>query len=562
MNSIRLNSVTIIVVLATLVLQQQEANATLSKLCWIDKDSAPWFPSKSTVPIWVNNSGSSSLLAATGMDTGALNAAVKRALYIWNEQSGSALNLRYMGMTSQTAITGAVVIAGDSTSCGTVAGGVAQAPSQIYNNSWVLAHIIVYKHNPACTPLTWVNVPFQLPLQVDLVGVLVHEIGHAVFNMGHPYDSLYEDCDYTPGLVAGSVMQGSSTAAPLMRDLGNYDLEIAQQRYGVRAQHSLFYLSSYNAPNWYSSSKAGGSGATPLFRMGSMPDQGNTRRFGWVDNGPGGATLRIGGAGYYYSTAGYGAAALNNWAYLWPSIGRPVAMAAQSPTGDILVAYEKPVGSTYNDSRGSIFWRRSFNGGLTWSSETQGLVTTVYGLTAGYDPYSKSFLIAFVARNASYYNQLWITIVPASGSSIPAPVSTALPYTALHAPSIACTGAANRCLLAYEQPDSIGSLTGLFVGVNPSTGVVQPVQAYVWPVANYDTPGLAFATNYNAFRIAVSSGEGTIGSYAFSNLDPNLGIFTGFVWNSPGSAVSTPVVTIRTMGATLRPEAWFLRYWQ
>lgn len=483
--------------------------------------------------------------------------------------------MRYAGTTSSTQINGAIVVQGNSTSCGVPGFGAVAAAQILYStfgNNYIGAKITAYKKNGPCDVLTWVNVPFTPPPnRVDLVGVMVHELGHAVYNMGHPYDPGYigQECDYPAGLVSDSVMQGSSSASPLIRDLSNWDLEIAQHRFGVRAQFSRVYRSVYSGTSWGPSSpSAAGAGATPLFRMGSMPSAEIVRRLSWVDNGPGGATLRDGGAGWYYSAANYYAGTLNNWAYVWPSLGRPVASASQPAaigSQEWIIAYQKPVGSNiYGSSHGSIHWRRSANGGTTWGAEDQnGNTTKIYGLTAAYDAFTKAFLIAFVVRDSTFYNRIHVTVVPAAGSTIPTKYTTALPYTALHAPSISCTGAVDRCLLAYEAPDGAGSLTGVFIGVNASTGQVHPVSAYQWSVPMFDTPGVAYNPSDDTFHFAVNSGPGVMSAYSMSNANPaGSMVSTGAVWNSNFSPVSTPVVTVRSTPSWNRPEIWFLRYWQ
>jgi hypothetical protein len=556
----------------TLLISYSNAWALLPNYCYVYQNSHPWFDPTNVVYVYINNSGSNNLFTATGMTQWDAEVALKRALYIWNEQAGASIKLRYVGTTPNTTVTGGIVVVGNSTACGVDDGG---APAAVtfghhFDGWWLWSKVTIYKKKGNCQSVGWVNTPTGPAGSIDLVGVLVHEFGHAAFNMGHPYGSppLYEYCSYTPGLVSGSVMQGAS------RDLSNWDLEVAQQRYNVRAQFGKFYGTFMSSPTSWFAPGGGSFGATPLYRMGSMGSRTNTRAMAWVDNGPGGAVLRDGGAGYYNSVAQYKHRALNSWYYLWPSAGRPVAMATQisttfglNPPIDMLVAYQKsPSTNIYSDANNAVCWRLSTNGGVTWGAESCSGNTNIYGITAGYDPDRNMFVIGWVKRDSTYYNRINIITVPATGSTTPG-ATTTLSISALHPPSIACTGAYGRCLLAYETANGNGSLGGTFIGINAS-GQVVTFQSYVWPFVLYDTPGLTYipfgsgyVENDDTFRLAVTDSSNAVYSYKMSNSDPGLVWYgTGDIWNSANSQISTAVLTSRYMFTT-RPEAWFVHYW-
>jgi hypothetical protein len=189
----------------------------------------------------------------------------------------------------------------------------------------------------------------------------------------------------------------------------------------------------------------------------------------------------------------------------------------------------------------------------------------VYGLAAAYDPNTNNFLITLAKDDAPdpdlAFNQIVIIVVPASGSSTPLRVNT-LPISALHAPSIVCTGAVNRCLLTYEAADGNGSLTGTFIGVNPSTGEIAQHTTYTWGIPAWDTPGLAYHPPDDTFRFAVTDSNNAVFTYKVNNSDPFLTLYgTGDAWNSTSSQVSTAVLTSRYRGGTWKLEAWFLEYW-
>lgn len=552
------------------LLYSPPAGAALGDVChaWTNAEM-PWFQGPGILPVYVSNSASNNLNTALGLGTWDTDIAVQRALAIWNEEAGTSIKLKYMGQTSATSNRGAITIYGDSAApCGEDESG---APAEARMSRrfvgfgiyiWSSSQVIMYRNAGDCQAYPWsVNNPADR--QHDVVTVLVHELGHAVYNLGHPNDASYSDCAFPTPMV--SVMGDPA------RNLGPMDLELAQTRVGVRAPYSRFYRNYLNG-TWMSAwVAADAAGTTPLFRMGSIPQDVSVRALGFVDNGPGGTTVRDGGRGYFASFARYRQHTLNPWYYLAPPMPRPVALASKPSAGagvpsDMIMAYQYNVHPAIYEvgHSGVICWKRSADGGQTWGAQTcNSSVTDVYGLSAAYDAGSNSFLITWVHTESGIYNRIMITRVPATGNTNNV-FTTGLSISALHAPAIACTGVGSRCLLAYETTNGNGSLGGTFINVEDSFIFhrINIIASYTWSLVMFDTPGLAYVPTDNTFRIAITWNNASTYSYSMSNANPAAGwTGTGDIWNNTNTHVSSAVLSWQELSGVKRLGAWFVKYW-
>jgi hypothetical protein len=164
--------------------------------------------------------------------------AAQRAAQIWNEQSGSSLRLRVRnGGATTDEIPDAIVITAHPTACDT---GVAGAYVKIggtsahrFVNGQVEMHRVSTLTN-CLTPIQWGLDP-NSPWNTDIVGMLVHEFGHAAFNLDHPNTP---NCTYV-GDSQSVMMLEDGTGPQRLRMLKQWDLELAQSRYGPRAPTTL-----------------------------------------------------------------------------------------------------------------------------------------------------------------------------------------------------------------------------------------------------------------------------------------------------------------------------------
>lgn len=567
-----LRSLTQIIALACLLCSYSTpAHAVLTDKCYA-WDDTHWFTGPRILEVFASNQSGHSLAEAIGMTQFETDRLVERSLAIWNEQAGASLKLRYMGALDVTHVDGAVVILGDLSPNGVEDNGTAaEARRAKYPilDVWKYSQIIMYKNvhcdGSDCEVVPWADAAGDP--NHDIVSVLVHEMGHAAYNLGHPNSDDFKDCD-TPAV---SVMGFAA------RDLGNWDRELAQERMGVRSESSEFYQ-NYQSSSWLTAHPAAAdSGATPLYRMGSLPVGVRFPVLGFVDNGPLGDTLRDGGKGYMQSVGVYDAGPdkLDPWYWLAVGFPRPVATAAtptesDEPPRDMIFAYQRNEESNPYDlagNLGQICWHKSSDGGKTWGTpDCVAEDTLVHGLTAAYDPWSNSFLIGYVRSDAEFYNRIHITRVPADGNSQPV-FSDALKISALHPPAIACNGEEYGCLLAYEANDINGTLTGTFVNVfdHPLFPVhsIRERDHFSWGLVMYDTPGLAYLRDDGTFRLSITLNNNAIYSYSMDSSNPAGGwTGTGDIWNDATSYVSSAVLSYHQFYDT--PDralsAWFLKF--
>ncbi|MBL0220891.1 MAG: hypothetical protein IPQ07_44350 [Myxococcales bacterium] len=548
------------------VLTVQPASALLLNTCKLFNNGT-WFPAKARVDVWITNVNSADPLLATNLSQADFGTAVTRALYIWNESGGTNIKLRYRGVTSLLAIDGAVVISGDRTSPLTNPPTCAAGPAFTYPeffaqfpSSWRRGFLVVNKfyHPPSnpssCTQAVWQVVessPF-CPGCIDLVGALVHEFGHVIYNMDHPTLPAGTDCE---DIGQQSVMKGGA------RRLSNWDMEIAQRRYGVRSSSGqILKTRMATGTSWRTPSRATNTtSATPLFRMGSLSQVSSIRVLSWVQ---GGTSPSNGGAGSTYGTAQYigGFQGQQGWAS-GDLLGRPPAIASKpdsSVVPETMVVYERSIGgSYYTNENGTICYRRSTNHGFTFSTETclTAEYTRQYGLTVTYDGWSDSFLIGYLRND----NRVMIITVPATGSST-LPFTTLLAASSYYAPSIACVGLPGGCIIAYSGIDANSVLTWTWGGVGAS-GQFAVSTTYTQGIVLMDTPSIVWVGTDSTFRLAQTSANNAIYSY---KLPPgtNTWVGTGDIYNSPLSQISTGVLGTRNFSPDpFRPEAWFLKFW-
>jgi hypothetical protein len=560
-----------------LCLGTKNADADLTHSCRVDGQTVPWLSTATPTNVWINNIGSTNFFGALQISQWDGEMAVRRAIAILNEHAGTHAKLQYAGTTSSTTIQGAITIIGNFTSCGV---GDTGAPAEMKYGKhfanpvfrWDWSQLVFYRYGLNCAGYyPWSLTPGDI--STDLVYVLMHELGHGAFNLGHPNSgSPYYDCFFESG-NGNPAISFMGASAETERDLSSWDDELIQKRYGIRSTSAQLFRTYPTSPTtWTPAFRAAASvGVTPLFRMGSMTE---LRTLAWVDNGVGGGTVRAGGAGYFYSPAQYLNGTLDQWVYVAPSMARTVAMASTTVSGsgpptDTIIAYQKFVGSNlYSSMDGQICWRHSSNGGATWGLEEclspggNPFTTTTFVLTAAYDPYSNSFLLGYVKDLfGTAWHRVHITRVPATGNSNPIFTYT-LSASSGHAPSISCTGAAQGCLALYESANGNGSVAGTFFGVldNNVIHTIQVTSSVTWSLPAFDTPGLTYNAADDTFRMALSENGTAVYSYKLDRSDPTLTWYgTGDIWNSQTNHVSTAVMLRRENG--FRLESWFVKYW-
>ncbi len=536
-------------VMGAFVVQMSPADALLDKKCPATGNASDRrFPASSTVDFWITTNAAKDPIAGTGLSQGAFTNAVVQALNIWNEESGAAIRLRYRGFTSSTSKSGAIVILGHNTADNTRG---ATAQMNFGNNT-----IELFKFGGRGQPIVWTTSP--VGGGADLVAVLVHEIGHGVYNIGD-----FKSSPECPDVGQVSVMRADGT-----RTLSNYDLELAQNRYNTRAEFGRFYYSRMSGPaSWQAPVATDSAYLRPLFRPGSIGQRSNDPWFGWIygfDNGEQSGGTGRADVNRFSLTAGS-----QDWRlFTTPdgALGRPVAVAYR-PGGfvssELLLAYQKvPAGfHVYQSLKGQICYRLSQNEGITWGSEVcpPGALATAYGLTASYDWYSSSFVIAFTQNDPpGVVYEVGILAVPTTGSG-GSPRVSFIGVKSPHGPGIACGGylGGSNCMLAFQSTNSVGNLAWTKVAIDPSTrtATAGPVSTSAYNI--YDTPSVIHDNTDNTFRLAYAVNSSAIYTYKMDAVAGTSWIGTGDVYNVPGTMVSSPVLYPHPTGA----YAWFIKYW-
>lgn len=523
-----------------------------------------------TINVYVNNNTAQGLQYAFNADLANTELVVIRALNILNEEMGGTIKLAYAGTTTSTGyISGGIVLryaycsnSGNLTNAAAVA---YRSPGSGTPTAGIVEFYKYYGTN--CTLWDW---SFAEDTGTDIVPVILHELGHAVFNMNHVNDNpAAPNCE---DIGQATVMRPyTNTYGIRGRVLKAWDIEVFQQRYKHHGLYAKFWKRFRSGPTtWSTAGAAPLQSLNPLFRPGSLPQRSTTRLLGWQQNSQ--SYSNFAGAGRTDSAryaAGWQAWQTHQGAgYTLP---RPVAVAQRVSSSEVLIAYQKVSSSAgYGDGNdiGNVCYRVSYNSGTTWGTEQcyadANREAYRYGLTAAYDPVSASFLIAYISSG----HRIGVWTVPASGSTTPMYVRIITDRTSWHAPSIACasSGTAN-CRLVYEADTNAGLVTwnsayvetgGSFPGRFSTSGSAVTTGLY-----SYDTPSVVYNPSGNEFVMAVSSKSNA----AFGYTMPTSGSSwtgVGDIWNDSTSFISTVVLGVR-LNPGVNPtgdytQAWWLKF--
>jgi hypothetical protein len=522
-----------------------------------------WFASGATVNVYYtsqhtvfNGTVYVTPMLATGLSEAQIADGLQRAIAIWNEEGGSSIRLKYAGPTTNHIIGQSVVVVGNDFDCQE---GLARATprTSAVNGSYLNGTVEFYSVNAgtaSCTQqLDWC-LSEGVATCIDFVGVMIHEIGHVVFNMAHtdkyagPNCLMLQDDD--------SVVQGDNIWFSFPRTIKPYDKEIVQLRYGPRSMASVLRRSSNTLGlYWTQHSVSSTTAARPLYRPGSMPSSLSATYVGWI---LGQATASMEGGGSIYS-ASY-VSTLQNVFNTGGSArhGKPIALAGYSDvTGDhLIMAYHKeasPSPALYDNMPSRICYRYSTNGGSWFGAETCTNVTSSHhGITASYDDGTNSFLVGYVDHrvdNSSFAPRIGIITIPASDNTTTPIKGNVVDDLTQYAPSMAC--GAGSCVAVYVGGG--GTIQVRALSVNASTGVVTPGSGYSTSAISHDSPSIVYRDSDGYYLISgIKNGNlVTIYRYAGSSF---LGI--GLAYNNSSGYISTPVLTYNN-GTT---NAWFASY--
>ena len=148
-------------------------------------DSCTW--TATDVPVWFNPG----VLSARGLDPTEFRDRLRQALQVWNEEGASNLRLYYAGDTYAPSITGALVVYhADSYDCENMNAAAYGTWGWVGESCDAEAHWIVVNIYNECFDQYYDIQPYLTAgSENSYEGVLVHEIGHAVFKLGHDLQS-------------------------------------------------------------------------------------------------------------------------------------------------------------------------------------------------------------------------------------------------------------------------------------------------------------------------------------------------------------------------------------
>jgi hypothetical protein len=400
--------------------------------------------------------------------------------------------------------------------------------------------------------------------QYDFHSILMHELGHAFYNVYHP-DEPENGCTWSG---EQTIMLSAIQTGRRKRVVKDWDRDIFQWRHGHRAPYSRL-LHSYRSSGGWTVANEGATYLTDMiYRPGSVPQNQTIRNIGYLEQPSttpedwGGGTPSVGQ--YRDGLFTKQAVSSDAWSFM-----RPVAVASRPSSNEVLVAYVKrKFGYGFSLSEiGKVCYRYSMDAGLTYSAETCFEDWQVHrpGLTAAYSAQGNVYLIGF-AIGTSTSDYAAIGMIPAPGSGIAPHYVSLGSHETWHAPAVACSAVmdASNCRIVWEDRTVWGCAVTVQAGVGylgqpPFGGQLvwyePPQTTPCIPLA--DTPGLAYNATDDSYELLWTSNHDAIYSYRSNRTDLNW-VGHGDVWNDPNSFVLTAVVGYRSTWNQL--QAWFLRY--
>jgi hypothetical protein len=596
------NRLSILLIVALMSLAARPASATLGP-CDTENSPPGVFPMYATVNIYMycnpgqpldgclHDAFSSSTSLITKSQT---EEAIRKAIHIWNEDSGANVKLRYAGETVNAVEPSGVVLrpslrsdCADNLPCSCpiwdddlVNRPGALAQTEMYNVSGVRQNGFVrfFKYTGTnCTSVGW-DLTEPESSGDDIVFVMIHELGHAVFGIGDMPDD-DGDCAHNTATVmhrSGDYERG--------RVLKPLDTGYAQLKYGAQhrgwfsqVKRQQFASNAWTAPTQILS------GSRPLFKPGSMSQNSTFSRFGLVTRSSTHVPADDGTGQYKLMTNSATLATL-------PTIDtmpRAFSVAVKPSTDEVLVVYmrrkslgihgEDAVGNPRTDSVpqesdvGRVCYRRSTDN--FFAEVCNGSRFAVRGNpTVTYDPSSNKFVIGYISETGGFVtptntNPLVLWTVNPAGNSTQTSIATIPAITSVYAPSVVCSSGTYKCRVVFGSSSSGPScvnwatfrivdgqprmLDASGADNNPAPQIVQPSPC----VQTYDTPNTAWNAVNDLMVTVVGKDNQHIQAYvhfSFGMLQYGPAIFssgTAFI-SSPAIGVSNGVF-----------EVVYLQYW-
>lgn len=515
-----------------------------------------WTPNGAQNRIIVDVYLDPTLAAYLGISQNQLNVAVAEATAIWNEQSSGGFALRWKGAppagVSISSLHAFYVWHNTVNACG---GGTLMKTGGVFGDN---INIDVRKYSDLVSgqcvnPIAWQFSGSDDPSIADFVSKLVHEFGHAASVVGnsHPGEA---PCPPTfPGLPAAtqqSIMDqnGVAFAGRVMRP---WDQHRIANLYGRRASYSSLQYRLWNNATSQWGGVTTAVAAPSYFSHRVSVSQGSTGNIlmEWDDRSP---TL------YKRATVGRwnGTFIANSIQQLAAtsneSVEMPGAVALDPINGRAIAVYLRQSTSQYNlpGDNNKVYYRLSTNSGSTYGPEIDtGYTTRRPGVSAGFDPTTQRFIIAF-AKDPQNIVQ-FLTLPSAGGALYPTAFSTLKSWDP---PSIACRAAPGGCRFLYRTLALAIDVAVMSVG---SSGAISSSGSVGIGYYGFGgPPAISWSEPEQKFHIAFLGNFGAIYS---GTLGPTGTTFTGTpdIFNNQAVPVSIPALAT----TTLLSYAWFVRWW-
>lgn len=476
-----------------------------------------------------------------GLDADAAGRAVARALDNWNENGLAEVRMTYGGVTTSAGTWGdGIVLVRETSDCNKCIPGMTGSPAcndpndtggdRSDCNIW-----IEYNQN-SCPQHNWGFYPNSTTGIDDFQAVVTHELGHCI-GITHPsYCS-----DSGKGVMGGGGSQFSD-----QRYVSRDDVQGLIAHYG-RLSAVINYKESLSGLSWSSGSPViSNSTYGPISSVTSASLGETTVWLAFLDMSGSAERVKF----RWGNNTGFTTPAVvdsGNWSYDAPAVAKGI--------GTAFVTFTALEGASNNNKY--VRYRFTTDGGSTWTSgyvaDSGGSIRTRRdGLSAGYDPITDRFIIAYLGddNNASSFNcntgssmcdEIRIFTIMRDGTS---PNHSTTGIQSIDAPGIACADSGTEnCVLAWVDITGSACLhwghgyvesDGDYVNYNDLS-----TECYI----GYQTPYVAFQDTGTSYPYKLVLRQATNSVYAFRKLSSLTA-----EWSDENSFVVSPWVYSPSIG--------------